>query len=144
MLSLLAEHWLEEMCVHMHQNAAVLEAADSPHAARVFTAWEHLACRMRHAHTCPCLLLSDLIPPPSPRDGTLRLWDLNTGATTRRFVGHTKDVLSVAFSVDNRQVGKRGCAWWGRAVWRGRCAALSAVKGIFSSPDTSVCMQCAY
>lgn len=23
-------------------------------------------------------------------DGTLRLWDLNTGATTRRFVGHTK------------------------------------------------------
>ena len=37
-------------------------------------------------------------------DGTLRLWDLNTGATTRRFLGHTKDVLSVAFSVDNRQV----------------------------------------
>ncbi len=36
-------------------------------------------------------------------DGTLRLWDLNTGTTTRRFVGHTKDVLSVAFSVDNRQ-----------------------------------------
>ena len=28
----------------------------------------------------------------------------NTGNTTRRFVGHTKDVLSVAFSVDNRQV----------------------------------------
>merc|ERR1719506_1025609 len=37
-------------------------------------------------------------------DGTLRLWDLNTGATTRRFLGHTKDVLSVAFSVDNRQI----------------------------------------
>ena len=36
-------------------------------------------------------------------DGTLRLWDLNTGNTTRRFVGHSKDVLSVAFSVDNRQ-----------------------------------------
>merc|ERR1711918_117292 len=31
-------------------------------------------------------------------DGTLRLWDLNTGLTTRRFVGHDKDVLSVAFS----------------------------------------------
>jgi len=41
-------------------------------------------------------------------DGTLRLWDLNTGNTTRRFVGHTKDVLSVAFSVDNRQVGLWG------------------------------------
>lgn len=38
-------------------------------------------------------------------DSTLRLWDLNTGATTRRFLGHTKDVLSVAFSGDNRQVG---------------------------------------
>jgi guanine nucleotide-binding protein subunit beta-2-like 1 protein len=37
-------------------------------------------------------------------DGSLRLWDLNTGATTRRFVGHSKDVLSVAFSADNRQI----------------------------------------
>lgn len=37
-------------------------------------------------------------------DGTLRLWDINSGSTTRRFLGHTKDVLSVAFSVDNRQV----------------------------------------
>lgn len=37
-------------------------------------------------------------------DGTLRLWDLNSGSTTRRFIGHAKDVLSVAFSVDNRQV----------------------------------------
>ncbi len=36
-------------------------------------------------------------------DATLRLWDLNTGATTKRFVGHNKDVLSVAFSTDNRQ-----------------------------------------
>ena len=43
-------------------------------------------------------------------DGTLRLWDLATGETTRHFgnapgsAGHTKDVLSVAFSVDNRQI----------------------------------------
>ena len=37
-------------------------------------------------------------------DGTLRLWNLNNGNTTCRFVGHTKDVLSVAFSADNRQV----------------------------------------
>lgn len=37
-------------------------------------------------------------------DGTLRLWDVNTGATTRRFIGHEKDVLSVAFSADNRQI----------------------------------------
>jgi len=37
-------------------------------------------------------------------DRTLRLWDINTGATTRRFTGHTGDVLSVAFSADNRQI----------------------------------------
>jgi|ERR1711934_343034 len=37
-------------------------------------------------------------------DQTLRLWDLNLGATTRRFVGHKKDVMSVAFSADNRQI----------------------------------------
>jgi len=37
-------------------------------------------------------------------DKTLRLWDLSTGATTRRFVGHTNDVLSVSFSPDNRQI----------------------------------------
>ena len=29
---------------------------------------------------------------------------LHSGTATRRFVGHTKDILSVAFSVDNRQI----------------------------------------
>ncbi|XP_017414030.1 guanine nucleotide-binding protein subunit beta-like protein [Vigna angularis] len=37
-------------------------------------------------------------------DGELRLWDLAAGTSARRFVGHTKDVLSVAFSIDNRQI----------------------------------------
>jgi len=37
-------------------------------------------------------------------DKTMRLWDLNTGATVRTFQGHTKDVFSVAFSGDNRQI----------------------------------------
>ena len=37
-------------------------------------------------------------------DKTLRLWELATGKTTRRFVGHTNDVLSVSFSADNRQI----------------------------------------
>lgn len=32
------------------------------------------------------------------------LFHLNSGTTTRRFIGHTKDVLSVAFSADNRQI----------------------------------------
>ncbi|CAL5442491.1 unnamed protein product [Camellia sinensis] len=35
---------------------------------------------------------------------TLRLWNLFTGITARRFVGHSKDILSVAFSFDNRQI----------------------------------------
>lgn len=37
-------------------------------------------------------------------DGSLRLWDLSVGTSTRRFVSHKKDVLSVAFSADNRQI----------------------------------------
>ena len=32
------------------------------------------------------------------------MWEIETGKCTRRFVGHTKDVLSVAFSADNRQI----------------------------------------
>merc|ERR1712012_1267555 len=42
--------------------------------------------------------------PSLPRHASLSLWDLASGNTTRRFVGHTKDVLSVAFSADNRQI----------------------------------------
>jgi guanine nucleotide-binding protein subunit beta-2-like 1 protein len=41
-------------------------------------------------------------------DGSLRLWDLSTGETTRQFHSHTKDVLSVAFSADNRQIVSGG------------------------------------
>jgi len=37
-------------------------------------------------------------------DKTMRLWDLNTGASVRTFHGHTKDVNCVAFSGDNRQI----------------------------------------
>jgi guanine nucleotide-binding protein subunit beta-2-like 1 protein len=37
-------------------------------------------------------------------DKTLRLWELATGSTTKTFVGHTNDVLSVSFSADNRQI----------------------------------------
>jgi guanine nucleotide-binding protein subunit beta-2-like 1 protein len=37
-------------------------------------------------------------------DKSIRLWDIATGKTTRRFVGHTNDVLSVCFSPDNRQI----------------------------------------
>merc|ERR1712139_585004 len=37
-------------------------------------------------------------------DKTMRLWDMNTGATVRTFQGHAKDVFSAAFSGDNRQI----------------------------------------
>ena len=37
-------------------------------------------------------------------DKTLRLWELSSGVTTRRFVGHQNDILSVSFSADNRQI----------------------------------------
>mgnify|MGYP002789104969 CR=1 FL=1 len=34
----------------------------------------------------------------------MRLWDLETGKTQCRFVGHTGDVMSVSFSPDNRLI----------------------------------------
>ncbi len=37
-------------------------------------------------------------------DGTLRLWEIESGKCTKQFKGHTKDVLSVSFSADNRQI----------------------------------------
>lgn len=37
-------------------------------------------------------------------DKTLRLWDLETGESTKRFVGHTGDVLSVSIAKNLRQI----------------------------------------
>ncbi len=36
------------------------------------------------------------------------MWDLRTGKTTRLFQGHTKEVLTVAFSPENRQILSAG------------------------------------
>lgn len=36
------------------------------------------------------------------------MWDLKKGETSRRFNSHTRDVLSVAFSPDNRQIASGG------------------------------------
>jgi guanine nucleotide-binding protein subunit beta-2-like 1 protein len=41
-------------------------------------------------------------------DKTLRLWDLNTMTTKEIFTGHTKDVLAVSFSPDNRMIFSGG------------------------------------
>lgn len=35
------------------------------------------------------------------------VWNLNTGQTTRRFIGHTKDVLSVGFSSRDKAIDLR-------------------------------------
>lgn len=37
-------------------------------------------------------------------DKTLRLWDLESGESTKRFVGHTGDVLSVSIAKNLRQI----------------------------------------
>ncbi|KAF2862931.1 guanine nucleotide-binding protein subunit beta-like protein [Piedraia hortae CBS 480.64] len=64
--------------------------------------------RSLHGHNhivSDCVISSDgAYALSSSWDKTLRLWELASGATTRRFVGHTKDVLSVSFSADNRQI----------------------------------------
>ena len=37
-------------------------------------------------------------------DNSLRLWDVGTGKTIQNFLGHQKDVLSLCFSKDERQI----------------------------------------
>lgn len=64
-------------------------------------------------------------------DKTLRLWDLATGASVKRFVGHTKEVLSVSFSaMDSRQIVS-GSADKTIKLWNtlGECKAESNDKG---------------
>lgn len=41
-------------------------------------------------------------------DATLRLWEVDSGVCSAKFVNHTKDVLSVGFSRDNRKVVSAG------------------------------------
>jgi len=37
-------------------------------------------------------------------DGTVRLWNVATGRTISKLLGHAKDVLSVDISPDDRQI----------------------------------------
>lgn len=37
-------------------------------------------------------------------DGTVRLWNVQTGRTISKLIGHKRDVLSVALSADDRQI----------------------------------------
>ncbi|WZZ31457.1 hypothetical protein YC2023_014858 [Brassica napus] len=72
-------------------------------------------------------------------DGEL-LWDLAAGVSTRRFVGHTKDVLSVAFSFDNRQIVSASRdptikLWY----TLGECRRRGIRPTVAVSPDGSLC-----
>ena len=63
-----------------------------------------------------------------------------SGLTTRRFVGHTKDVLSVAFSADNRQIvsGSRDHTI---KLWNtlGVCKYTIQVRGVVPGKSMGVC-----
>lgn len=37
-------------------------------------------------------------------DGTVRLWNVDSGKTFSKLIGHSRDVLSVAISPDDRQI----------------------------------------
>ncbi|KAM1739273.1 hypothetical protein ACFX11_015011 [Malus domestica] len=66
---------------------------------------------MRHLRPNPipapkrrCLVPAIQCPSALPARRPVRIWDLALGVSTRCFVGHTMDVLSVAFSIDNCQI----------------------------------------
>ncbi|KAL9699252.1 hypothetical protein quinque_002693 [Culex quinquefasciatus] len=70
-------------------------------------------------------------------DKTFFLWDLAAGKSTRRFEDHTKDVLSVAFSVDNRQI-----VFGSRDKTIKLCITLAECKYTFQEDGTPVLAVC--
>ena len=63
------------------------------------------ARRCLHGHNqaiCDTVISSDgQFALTGSMDATMRLWDLNTGASVRKFRGHEKDVNSVAYTSGN-------------------------------------------
>merc|ERR1711998_211655 len=82
-------------------------------------------------------------------DATLRLWDLNSGMTTRRFVGHTEWVSCVRFSPAPSPTPVIVSAGWDKLVkvWNlSNCklrtnlvAHTGYVNTVTISPDGSLC-----
>ena len=75
-------------------------------------------------------------------DHTLRLWDLATGQTTKKFIGHSKDILSVAFSADNRQIVS-GSRDQSLKLWNtlGECKATIGNEKANSHSDWVSCVR---
>ena len=87
-------------------------------------------------------------------DGTVRLWQINTGKTINRLVGHSKDVLSVALSPDDRQI-ITGSLDRSIRIWNTRCEckhivdknqhtdAVSCVK-FFHTKKPGICVTASW
>lgn len=58
--------------------------------------------------SCVSMAHSSQYAVTSSWDRSLRLWNLRTGQCQRKFIKHTKDVLAVAFSPEDRQIVSGG------------------------------------
>lgn len=82
------------------------------------------------------------------RDGTLRLWEVDTGACYRELIGHTKEVICVGFSSDSKQIvsgsadktiklwNKLGCCKY--TIESGHAGRVSAVRFSCTVPAPTV------
>jgi eukaryotic-like serine/threonine-protein kinase len=87
----------------------VLEIRSAPRAAAQVTATKHpdeLRCFEDPSMTVRCVAFSPdgKFVLAGCRDGSLRLWDTESGTEVRRFEGHTQVIWSVAFSRDGRRI----------------------------------------
>jgi WD40 repeat protein len=68
------------------------------------------------------------------QDAVLYLWDATTGRQEKRFLGHTKPVISVAFSADSRRV--LSSSWDDRTVRLWDVATAKQIKSYVIEPDS--------
>ncbi len=97
-----------------------------------------------HLATIPCMVLnpSGTIVASGCRDHQISLWDANQGGLIRNLVGHTQDVMSVAFSADGKSLFSCGYDQTVRCwdVDSGKCLYIgvehtSRVYAVAISPD---------
>jgi len=71
-------------------------------------------------------------------DSVLRIWDITTGKVIREFVGHTKEILSIAYSPDGRVIASGS---WDRTIrlWDVKTGEkLSVLPGHSAAPKSVV------